>query len=153
MRSSRGLSQWLQLYPGAQINFGDQTPYGSKYWQFFFTDISFPFPCIGVDGELADAGAGLEAVLPGLVPPPPPHQTLTHLLIWSRYSNQGFYQRNGEYKCRSHLRRFCHYPHRGVDEGRHSCETTEYKSTDSPKEVEPSRTSAWHGWKQPDISV
>jgi hypothetical protein len=38
----------------------------------------------GVDGELADAGAGLEAVLPGLVPPPPSHQTLTHLLIWSR---------------------------------------------------------------------
>jgi hypothetical protein len=34
--------------------------------------------------------------------------------------------------CREVLRGFCHYPHRGVDAGRHSCKTTEYKSTDSP---------------------
>jgi hypothetical protein len=40
-------------------------------------------------------------------------------------------QRDGEYKQRSRLRGFCHYPHRGVDTGRRNCETTEYKSTDS----------------------
>jgi hypothetical protein len=32
-----------------------------------------------------------------------------------------FSQRDGEHKKRSHLRRFCHYPHRGVDAGHHSC--------------------------------
>ncbi len=26
-RELRGLSHWVQLYPGAQINFGDLTPY------------------------------------------------------------------------------------------------------------------------------
>ncbi len=29
------------------------------------------------------------------------------------------------------ISRFCYYPHRVVDVGRHSCKTTEYKSTDS----------------------
>ncbi len=33
---------------------------------------------------------------------------------------------------RSHLRGFCHYPHRSVDTGHHRCKTTEYKSTDHP---------------------
>ncbi len=32
----------------------------------------------------------------------------------------------------SHLRGFCHYPHRGVDAGSHSCKTKENKSKDSP---------------------
>jgi hypothetical protein len=32
----------------------------------------------------------------------------------------------------SHLWVYCHYRHRGVDAGHHSCKTTEYKSTDSP---------------------
>ncbi len=32
----------------------------------------------------------------------------------------------------SYIRGFCHYPHRGVDAGRHICKTTEYKSTESP---------------------
>jgi hypothetical protein len=27
---------------------------------------------------------------------------------------------------------FCHYPHRGVDAGHHSCRTIEYQSTESP---------------------
>jgi hypothetical protein len=42
------------------------------------------------------------------------------------------HQRDGEYKQRSYLRGFCHYPHRGVDAGRHSCKNTEHKSTESP---------------------
>jgi hypothetical protein len=41
-------------------------------------------------------------------------------------------QRDGEFKQRSYLRGFCHNPHRGVDAGRHSCKTPEYKSSDSP---------------------
>ncbi len=31
-----------------------------------------------------------------------------------------------------YLRWVCNYPHRGADAGRHSCKTTEYKSTDFP---------------------
>jgi hypothetical protein len=42
-----------------------------------------------------------------------------------------YYQRDGEYKQRFHLQGSCHY-HRGVDAGQHGCETTEYKSTDTP---------------------
>ncbi len=41
-------------------------------------------------------------------------------------------QRDGEYKLRSHLRGFCHYPHKGFDAGCHSCKTTEYKAPLSP---------------------
>jgi hypothetical protein len=45
--------------------------------------------------------------------------------------SEHFWQRDGEYKYSCNLRGFCHYPHRGVDAGRHSCKTTEYKSTES----------------------
>ncbi len=34
----RGLSQWVQLYTGAQINFGDLTPYLT-----YLVDIYLPF--------------------------------------------------------------------------------------------------------------
>ncbi len=42
------------------------------------------------------------------------------------------HQRDGEYMKRSHLRGFFHYPHRGIDAGRNSWKTTEYKSTWNP---------------------
>ncbi len=51
---------------------------------------------------------------------------------WHCYQAHSIFQRDGEYKKRSHLRGFCHYPHREVDAGRHGCKTTEYKSIDSP---------------------
>jgi hypothetical protein len=38
-------------------------------------------------------------------------------------------QRYEDYKKRSYLRGFCHYPHRGVDAEQHGCKTTQYKST------------------------
>ncbi len=41
-------------------------------------------------------------------------------------------ERDGEYKQRSHLREFCHFPHRGVAAGCHSCRLQEYRLPSLP---------------------
>jgi hypothetical protein len=87
------------------------------------------------------------------LPLPPTRHSL--ICSFGQGSSQGFYHSDGEYISRGPTfgNFVANYPHRGVDAGRHSCETTEYKGTDSPKGVGPSKTSAWSGWKQPDMSV